>query len=192
VKVKLGDVVSLRKEQILPKITSEKIYVGLEHIDPGEAKLARWGDISEVKSSKNLFYPKDILYGKLRPYLDKAVIASSEGVCSTDILVLSPQKNIVSEFLVNLLHLSDFINFAISGTSGTNHPRTSWNHIKEFHFFLPLLPEQHEIAEILQTVDQKIEIEQKKKMLYEELFKSMLNQLMTGKIRVNNIKFTEI
>ena len=54
---------------------------------------------------------------------------------------------------------------------------------------IPLLPfsEQREIAEILQTVDQKIEIEQKKKELYEELFKSMLNQLMTGKIRVDNI-----
>lgn len=60
--------------------------------------------------------------------------------------------------------------------------------LKEKHIPLPPLPEQREIAEILQTVDQKIEIEQRKKALYEELFKSMLNQLMTGKIRVNNLK----
>ncbi len=179
--------VSLRKEQVLPKVTSEKIYIGLEHIDSGETKLTRWGDISEVKSSKNVFYHKDILYGKLRPYLDKAVIVSSEGVCSTDILVLSPQKNIIPEFLVNLLHLSNFINFAISGTSGTNHPRTSWNHIKEFHFLLPFLPEQREIAEILQTIDRKIEIEQKKKALYEELFKTMLNKIMGGEIKIAKI-----
>ncbi|MDI6602549.1 MAG: restriction endonuclease subunit S [Patescibacteria group bacterium] len=58
------------------------------------------------------------------------------------------------------------------------------------NFQIPLSPfhEQREIAEILQTVDKKIEIEQKKKALYEELFKSMLNQLMTGKIRVHNLK----
>ncbi len=52
----------------------------------------------------------------------------------------------------------------------------------------PSLPEQREIAEILQTIDQKIEIEQKKKALYEELFKTMLNKLMTGEIRVDNLK----
>lgn len=53
---------------------------------------------------------------------------------------------------------------------------------------LPPLPEQHEIAEILQIIDQKIEIEQKKKALYEELFRTMLNKLMTGEIRVDNLK----
>lgn len=53
---------------------------------------------------------------------------------------------------------------------------------------LPPLPEQREIAEILQTIDQKIEIEQKKKALYEELFRTMLNKLMTGEIRVDNLK----
>ncbi|MDD3735476.1 MAG: restriction endonuclease subunit S, partial [Candidatus Pacebacteria bacterium] len=52
---------------------------------------------------------------------------------------------------------------------------------------LPPLPEQREIAEILQTIDQKIEIEQKKKALYEELFRTMLNKLMTGEIRVDNL-----
>jgi len=52
----------------------------------------------------------------------------------------------------------------------------------------PSLPEQREIAEILQTIDQKIEIEQKKKALYEELFRTMLNKLMTGEIRVDNLK----
>lgn len=50
------------------------------------------------------------------------------------------------------------------------------------------LPEQREIAEILQTIDQKIEIDQKKKALYEELFKTMLNKLMTGEIKVDNLK----
>jgi type I restriction enzyme S subunit len=56
---------------------------------------------------------------------------------------------------------------------------------------IPLLPllEQQEIAEILQTIDQKIEIEKKKKELYEELFKTMLNKIMSGEIMVNDINF---
>jgi type I restriction enzyme S subunit len=54
---------------------------------------------------------------------------------------------------------------------------------------LPPFPEQQEIAEILQTIDQKIEIEKKKKELYEELFKTMLNKIMNGEIMVNDINF---
>ena len=50
-----------------------------------------------------------------------------------------------------------------------------------------LLPEQREIAEILQTVDRKIEIEQKKKALYKELFKTMLNKLMNREIKITKI-----
>ena len=52
---------------------------------------------------------------------------------------------------------------------------------------LPLLDEQREIAEIFQAVDQKIEIEQKKKALYEKLFGVMLNKLMNREIKVDNL-----
>ncbi len=61
--------------------------------------------------------------------------------------------------------------------------------LKNFSIPLPPLQEQREIAEILQTIDQKIEIEQKKKTLYEELFRAMLDKLMTAEIRVNNVSF---
>jgi len=59
--------------------------------------------------------------------------------------------------------------------------------LKEKLILKPPSIEQREIAEILQTIDQKIEIEKKKKELYEELFKTMLNKLMTGETKVNNI-----
>jgi len=186
VNVNLGDVVNLRKEQVIPN-ASQKIFVGLEHIDSGEVKLKRYGEVSEVKSLKNVFYPNDILYGKLRPYLDKAVLSDRFGICSTDILVLTPKENVEPHFLIQIFHLPNFLNFAVSTTSGTNHPRTSWNAIKQYKFYLPPLPDQREIAKILQTVDQKIEIEQKKKALYEELFKTMLNKLMTGEIKADKL-----
>ena len=57
---------------------------------------------------------------------------------------------------------------------------------------LPPLPEQQEIAEILQTVDQKIEIEQKKKELYEELFKTLLNKIMNQEIDVDSLDISEL
>jgi type I restriction enzyme S subunit len=53
---------------------------------------------------------------------------------------------------------------------------------------LPPLPIQQKIAEILSAVDEKIEAEENKKKSLEDLFKTLLNNLMTGKIRVNNLE----
>ena len=53
---------------------------------------------------------------------------------------------------------------------------------------MPSINKQCEIVNILQTIDQKIEIEQKKKALYEELFKTMLNNIMGQKIDMEKIK----
>jgi type I restriction enzyme S subunit len=69
----------------------------------------------------------------------------------------------------------------------STHPIITQNFLKNFKIPLPPLPEQQEIAEILQTIDQKIEIEKKKKELYEELFKTMLNKIMNQEIDVEKI-----
>jgi type I restriction enzyme S subunit len=186
--VSLGDVCRPRKEQLLPK--ENEIYVGLEHIDSGVIKLNRYGKGIEVKSLKNKFYPKDILYGKLRPYLDKAVIVEKEGISSTDLLVIRcDEKKILPLYLVNIIHTTTFLNFATNTMIGTNHPRTSWDSLKFFQFACPSISEQQEIAEILQTIDKKIEIEKRKKELYEELFKTMLNKIMSQEIDVELLDY---
>lgn len=58
--------------------------------------------------------------------------------------------------------------------------------LKEKKITLPPLPEQQEIAHILTTADRKIEVEEKRKSTIKELFKTMLNKLMTGEIRVKD------
>ena len=60
--------------------------------------------------------------------------------------------------------------------------------LQEFKIPLPPLPVQQKIAEILSAVDKKIEAEENKKKSLEDLFKTLLNNLMTGKIRVNNLE----
>ena len=185
--VRLGDVVEQRKETINPEDGDWK-YVGLEHIDPGESRLKKWGFSSEVRSSKSKFYPRDVLYGKLRPYLDKGVLADFEGICSTDIIVIKPKENLNDSLLSYLIHKNDFRDYATSTMTGVNHPRTSWRALSQFFIPLPPLLEQQKIASILSAVDEKIEKEETKKKALEELFKSLLNNLMTGKLRANGLK----
>src|SRR5690606_13473929 len=110
--VKLGQIASLRKDTVHPSAVPGAKYVGLEHIDSGEPTLARWGDAGEVSSTKSRFYPGDVLYGKLRPYLDKAVLAEFEGICSTDILVLQAGSAVSPDYLSLLLHTPAFVRHA--------------------------------------------------------------------------------
>ena len=178
--VRLKEIANLRRENVQPKDSQGLNFVGLEHIDSGESNLKRWGNASEMKSAKTRFYPDDVLYGKLRSYLDKAIIAEMEGICSTDILVFTANSKTVSRFLVYLLHCHAFINHALSTSTGVSHPRTSWNSLEKFIFALPPLPEQRAIANVFQAIDEKTAALEKEAEHIDELFHAMLEELMTG------------
>jgi type I restriction enzyme S subunit len=181
---RLGDACHQRNEITMPSGKGENKFVGLEHINPGEIGIHNYQLDTEVKSSKFRFHRGDILYGKLRPYLDKAVIADFEGICSTDLLVLTNTDKALAEFLIYLIHSNKFIQNSISATSGTNHPRTSWKEISKFKFGLPPLPEQRRIAEILSAADRKLELERRRKEKLERVKQGLMNDLLTGRKRM--------
>jgi len=153
-KVALSDVLDQRSELIQPEGNGDTRFVGLEHIGSGEPALYSWASDTDVKSTKFRFYEGDLLYGKLRPYLDKAVESSFEGICSTDILTLVPKiERESTKYLLYTIHSRPFIQYAISHTSGTNHPRTSWKAISRYEFPLPPKKERQKIGAILSAVD---------------------------------------
>jgi type I restriction enzyme S subunit len=182
--VRLGEVATLSTKGVDPANAGAKRYIGLEHIEPGNIRLKHWGKADDVRSLKTAFQKGDVLYGKLRPYLDKAVLAEWDGICSTDILVIRTQSSLLPEFLAYLVHTSRFIDYAISTTTGVNHPRTSWKALQKFSIPLPPLDEQREIARMLQAVDAKIAAEERRRAALEDLFKTLLHALMSGRMRV--------
>ena len=185
--VQLKEVANLRREKVQPKNNSKNLnFVGLKHIDSGVSILKRWGDASEVKSTKARFYPNDVLYGKLRPYLDKAVIAEMEGICSADILVFNANSKITPKFLVYLLHSHSLRSHAIATSSGITLPRTSWNALGEFTFILPSLTEQERIVSELErhlsgtdVAEATLDAELKRA---ERLRQSILKRAFSGKL----------
>ena len=190
--VQLKEIASLRRENIQPEDNLCLSYVGLEHIDSGESQLKRWGNASDVKSTKSRFYPDDVLYGKLRAYLDKAVIADMEGICSTDILVVTANSKTIPKFLVCLLHTHPLISHAVATSTGVNHPRTSWNSLGEFTFALPPLPEQRAIAHVLQTIQETKFVRQREIALERERKAALMDYLFSHGTRGESRKQAEI
>lgn len=87
--MRLGDVSSIRSEQVKPAAGDSRPYVALEHIDSA-GSLNGYGTASDSISNKTVFHRGDTLYGKLRPNLRKVIRAEVDGVCSTDILAVFP------------------------------------------------------------------------------------------------------
>lgn len=106
-------------------------YIALEHIISSENKLIEIGNSERVQANCFKFEKGDILYSKLRPYLDKCVIANFDGICSTELLVLRPKEDSTS-YLFECLHSQEFIDYVVNSSFGTKMPRTSSSIIGDF------------------------------------------------------------
>lgn len=176
--VTLAELCDLVSEQIHPADVPEALYVGLEHVTPGRLRRSGGGIAADVQSHKFAFRRNDILYGKLRPYLDKAILADTDGVCTTELLVLRAKPGVDPRFLACLVHDPDFVEHAMTGVTGAHHPRTSWAHIAQFERPRFSFEEQRTIAgllwrtqDLLRVCEDTIEAAQKLKLVaMRELF----------------------
>lgn len=157
---KFGDCAILVKNIVHPNQHSTAIYVGLEHIGVGTLSLIGQGDSKIVDSSKYQFKKGDILFGKLRPYFRKIVIAPFDGVCSTDIWVVRANEGVSQEFLFYWMASQKFVDTATRGAEGTKMPRAKWDFVAQIEENIPPLPEQEAIASVLSNLDEKVSFNQ--------------------------------
>lgn len=187
-----GDICDRVKDSYKPVEGGVTPYVGLEHLAEGFPAFVGRGMERDVRSSKTAFKIGDVLYGKLRPYLRKGAQANFDGISSTDILVFRARKSCESSFLKYLVHSDEFVDYAISTTSGVQHPRTSWPSLKKFYLSVPPRSEQKKIAQVLSTVQQAIEAQERIIRITTELKKALMQKLFTKGLRNEPQKRTEI
>ena len=147
--VELGDVVRVDRT-IASEADCERLpYVGLEHIekDVGAFSPSFAGRPETVQSTKFRFGPHHVLYGKLRPYLNKVALPEFSGVCTTEILPLCPKDSRIDKlFLYAVLLSPEFVGWATSNVSGANLPRLGPERLIEYKFPLPPVGQQRKIG----------------------------------------------
>ncbi len=147
---RLGDVTNYGiTEKAEPGDVDDDTWIlELEDVEKTTSKLLKRVRYSErpFRSSKNIFDVGDVLYGKLRPYLDKVLIADESGVCTTEIIPVRSYVGIVPSYLRLLLKAPNFIIYANESTHGMNLPRLGTD--KARLALIPLAPtdEQHRIV----------------------------------------------
>jgi len=142
----LGQILKPSKLKYEPKKNDAVPYIGLEHIEKDRGKLLGHGKSDEVRSTKSVFVKGDLLYGKLRPYLNKVCIPDFDGICSTDILVFSQIESSLNQYLLYRLLSKDFVRYANQCATGVQHPRVNYRQLSPFLIQLPPLNEQKRIV----------------------------------------------
>ena len=155
-RVAFGDVVRLSRERAPnPEAAGLTRYVGLEHIDPGDLTIRRWGNVAEGTTFTNVFHPGQVLFGKRRAYLRKVAVPDFSGVCSSDIYVLESMddRHLLPDLLPFICQTDRFFEHAVGTSAGSLSPRTNWRGLAEYEFALPSLAEQRRIARAMSSMD---------------------------------------
>lgn len=174
-----------RKKDTIDPVKSKEIfdYVGLEHIAQGEFIRIGKGKSGETLALKVIFDKGDLLYGKLRPYLNKVWLADISGVGSTEFLVF--EKNEFIEWIYLNLQTNRFLDFTLSMTAGTQHPRASYRDVKRYQILKPCnYDELRIISDKILATEKDKEQKQTKIQTLQRLKKSLMQNLLTGKVRL--------
>jgi len=149
----------------------------------------------DIKSGIVVF-ENDLLIAKITPCFENGKqgivkgLVNGWGYATTEVIPIRTNKQINLKYIAYYLKYPKIRNFLASKMEGsTGRQRLPKSQIENLKIPLPPLPEQQAIADILSTIDQKIEHHTTKKQKLEELFRTLLHELMTAKVRVNKINF---
>ena len=135
-------------DRVEPADTDVERYVGLEHLDPDSLRIRRWGDPSEVKSTKLRFQPGDVILGKRRVYQRKVAVADTDGICSAHAMVLRAKPDtVLPELLPFFMQSNLFMERALSISVGSLSPTINWEALAKEEFLLPAIQEQARLVD---------------------------------------------
>ncbi|WP_010662371.1 restriction endonuclease subunit S [Marinilabilia salmonicolor] len=186
----LLEICSPSKETLIPIDNEEYNYVGLENIQSNTGRIINFSrtEGKNIKSTKVRFKRGAVLYGKLRPYLNKVYVADFDGIATTEIMPFQTRKDLLNaSFLAYFLRSPRFVALVNQYTSGARMPRATTTFFKKVAK-VPVIPlnSQEKIVKKLDSYSKSIEgllQEQKSKLNHlKSLKESILDKAFKGEL----------
>jgi type I restriction enzyme S subunit len=135
----LGDICTDLRETVSPDaVEPDTPYIGLEHIPRRSISLTEWGTAEAVTSTKLHYKTGDILFGKIRPYFHKVGIAFTDGVTSSDAIVIRANTDELRSLVLMVVSSDEFVAEASQTMrEGSKMPRADWKHMIKYPVILP-------------------------------------------------------
>ena len=180
--------VRIASGQVDPRVEPYRsmVLVAPDHIESGSGRLLAIETASDQRaiSGKYLFDCGDIVYSKIRPYLQKAVLADFAGLCSADMYPLKPASNVSGGFMLGVLLGHRFTKYAESVSVRSGMPKINRKEMAEFVVALPLPSEQRAIAEALSDLDGLLGGLDRLIAKKRDLKQAAMQQLLAGQTRL--------
>ena len=161
-------------------VFADAAYIGLEDVEAESGKYRPTNGSSRQTedSTVGIFYEDDVLYGKLRPYLRKVIVAEMDGACSTEFLVLKT-GNTLPRWLHQWLLTPDVTQQIEAGCEGAKMPRADWEHVGSIEMPAPSPEEQIQVIFAVDRETTRIDALIAKKSRFIELLKEKRQALIT-------------
>ena len=152
----LGDVCTQDRVSVKAGERGDLRYIGLEGIEAETGSFIE-GELSKTpdapKANSFYFTSRHVLYGKLRPYLNKVATPEFEGKCSTEIIPLLPAESLNRDYLAYFLRSPQVVSRISRQTAGARMPRADMGVVLGLEIPVPTLNDQHSIVDILKRAD---------------------------------------
>lgn len=167
--VLLGDICHYVTEKIAVGEVALQDYVSTENLIADKKGLSLATNLPQVgKVTK--YQAGDVLVSNIRPYFKKIWLANREGGASNDVLVFRPKtEDVANRYLFYILANDKFFDYSTASSSGSKMPRGDKAQIMKYPVHLPNLETQKKIADILGTIDEKIELNQRMNETLEQM-----------------------
>ena len=187
--VKFGRIATIKSNLVSPVEYQDYPQISPDNIDKGSGKLLGYNTVEEsgVISWNHLFYTGQIIYSKIRPLLDKVIIAPFDGLCSADMYPIETDCN---KFFIVFVILSAYFHAQVALVTETRvkMPKINQNELSSIVVAIPPVKEQNQIAEYLKHKCRKVDkiIEQRGKIIetLQKYKKSIVYEVVTGKREV--------
>lgn len=184
----LGNIAQNVKRSCQPdEIEPGTPYIALENMPRRSIALNEWSTADNVVSNKLRLRQGEFLFGKLRPYFHRVGVAPVDGVCTTDVVVVSAKDPAWSTVVLFTLFSDEFVAFTDQASTGTKMPRTSWQDMARYPIVCPSEPDlPRALNELVSPMLTRIATNITEVRTLSALRDLLLPKLMSGEIRIRD------